>query len=37
MSINWLKRSPSFEAFYEDARELSKREEHPIPNERERE
>jgi hypothetical protein len=34
---NWLKRSPSFEAFYEDARALSKREERPIPNERERE
>lgn len=34
---NWLKRSSSFEAFYEDARRLSKRERYPIPNERERE
>ena len=34
---NWLKRSPSFEAFYEDARVLSKQEGHSIPNERERE
>jgi hypothetical protein len=34
---NWLRRSPSFEAFYEDARALSRREERPIPNERERE
>lgn len=33
---NWLDRSPSFEAFYEDARVLSKQEEYPIPNERER-
>jgi hypothetical protein len=34
---NWLKRSPSFEAFYEDARALSKQEGRVIPNERERE
>lgn len=30
---NWLKRSPSFQAFYEDARVLSKQEGNPIPNE----
>jgi len=34
---NWLKRSPSFEAFYEDAWLLSKQKGYPIPNERERE
>jgi hypothetical protein len=34
---NWLKRSPSFETFYEDARILSKQAGHRIPNERERE
>ena len=34
---NWLNRSPSFEAFYEDARVLGKREGCSIPNERERE
>ncbi|MEA3340544.1 MAG: hypothetical protein U9R15_11310 [Chloroflexota bacterium] len=33
---NWLRRSPSFEAFYEDARTLGIREKYPIPNERER-
>jgi len=33
---SWLKRSPSFEAFYQDVRMLSKQEKHPIPNERER-
>ncbi len=33
---NWLKRSPSFEAFYEDARLLSKQEQYSIPNEREK-
>lgn len=32
---NWLKRSPSFESFYEDARALSKQIDSPIPNERE--
>jgi hypothetical protein len=32
----WLARSPSFEAFYEDARLLARQQEHPIPNERER-
>jgi len=30
---DWLKRSPSFQAFYEDARALSRQEGHPIPNE----
>ena len=34
---SWLRRSPSFEAFYGDARVLSKQEGHSIPNERERE
>jgi hypothetical protein len=34
---NWLKRSPSFKAFYEDARALGKQTGHPIPNERARE
>jgi hypothetical protein len=34
---NWLKRSPSFEVFYEDARVLSKQEGYPIPNEWRRE
>jgi len=34
---NWLKRSPSFETFYEDARLLGKQEGYAIPNERERE
>ncbi len=33
---NWLNRSPSFEAFYEDARVLSKQEQYSIPNEREK-
>jgi hypothetical protein len=34
---NWLTRSVSFEAFYEDARLLGKQQEYTIPNERERE
>jgi len=34
---DWLKHAPSFEAFYEDARVLSKQEGYSIPNERERE
>lgn len=34
---NWLKRSSSFQAFYEDAWSLSKKEGNPIPNEWERE
>jgi hypothetical protein len=33
---NWLKRSPSFETFYEDTRILSKQEQYNIPNEREK-
>ena len=33
---NWLQRSRSFEAFYEDAWALGKRKGHPIPNEREK-
>lgn len=32
---NWLKRSPSFESFYADARDLSKQVGNTIPNERE--
>jgi len=31
---DWLKHSPSFETFYEDARALSRQEGYPIPNER---
>ena len=33
---NWLI-SPSFESFYEDARDLGQQQQHPIPNEREQE
>lgn len=32
---NWLQRSTSFESFYEEARDLSQQQQHPIPNERE--
>lgn len=32
---NWLKNSASFDAFYEEARALSKQQNHTIPNERE--